>query len=223
MKDATHIAVLLDRSGSMEAVKDETISGFNYFLKEQKAAGENATLTLVQFDSESTDVVHESRKVHDVPDLNQDTYQPRGSTPLLDALGQTITSTGRALAAIPEANRPDKVVFVVITDGQENASHQFTKTRIKEMIDHQSNTYNWQFLYLGANQDAFDEAGAVGIAKQRAADYTPLQTEVAFAATSMNVANYRRSGRVASLNYSDAQREAMVRPKDDEENQPEPQ
>ena len=153
------------------AVKDETISGFNYFLKEQKAAGDNASFTLVQFDSESTDVVHEARPVRDVPDLNGDTYQPRGSTPLLDALGETINSTGRTLAAIPETNRPDKVVFVVITDGEENASHKFTKSQVKEMIDHQTEKYNWQFIYLGANQDAFAEAGAVGIAMANAANY----------------------------------------------------
>src|SRR5437660_906084 len=194
MKDATHIAVLLDRSGSMADVKDETISGFNYFLKEQKAAGENASLTLVQFDSESTDVVHESRPVRDVPDLNPDTYQPRGSTPLLDALGQTINSTGRTLAAIPEANRPDKIVFVVITDGQENASHQFSKSRVKEMIDHQTGKYNWQFIYLGANQDAFAEAGAVGITVANTANYSPAYTQVAYARASENLANYRRSG-----------------------------
>jgi len=157
MKDATHIAVLLDRSGSMEAVKDETISGFNYFLKEQKAAGDNASFTLVQFDSQSTDVVHEARPVRDVPNLNGDTYQPRGSTPLLDALGETINSTGRTLAAIPDPNRPDKVVFVVITDGEENASHKFTKSQVKEMIGHQTEKYNWQFIYLGANQETAEQ------------------------------------------------------------------
>lgn len=217
MKDATHIAVLLDRSGSMADVKDETISGFNYFLKEQKSAGDNASFTLVQFDSESTDVVHEARPVRDVPDLNQDTYQPRGSTPLLDALGSTINSTGRTLAAIPEANRPDKVVFVVITDGQENASHQFTKARVKEMIDHQTGKYNWQFVYLGANQDAFAEAGAVGIEMANAANFTPANTVIAFRGTAVNVANYRRSGRAESLEYSEAQRENMMRPEEDED------
>ncbi len=217
MKDATHIAVLLDRSGSMDAVKDETISGFNYFLKEQKAAGDNASFTLVQFDSESTDVVHEARPVRDVPDLNADTYQPRGSTPLLDALGQTINSTGQTLAAIPAANRPDKVVFVVITDGQENASHRFTKARVKEMIDHQTGKYNWQFVYLGANQDAFEEAGAVGIAMANAANFTPANMEVAFMGTSVNVASYRRTGRAASLKYSDEQRADMVNPEEDKD------
>ena len=153
MKDATHIAVLLDRSGSMDAVKDETISGFNYFLKEQKAAGDNASLTLVQFDSESTDVVHEAKPVRDVPDLNGDTYQPRGSTPLLDALGQTINSTGRTLAAIPETNRPDKVVFVVITDGQENASRKFTPALISDRIAHHRDVEKWEFIFVGSNQD----------------------------------------------------------------------
>lgn len=219
MKDATHIVVLLDRSGSMDAVKDETISGFNYFLKEQKTVGDNASLTLVQFDSESTDVVHEARPVRDVPNLNGDTYQPRGSTPLLDALGQTINSTGRTLAAIPETNRPDKVVFVAITDGQENASHKFTKARVKEMIDHQTETYNWQFIYLGANQDAFAEAGAVGIRKANAANFDPAYTEMAYASTSVNVANYRRTARTSSLRYSDDQRAAMVNPKAEEENE----
>ena len=210
MKDATHIAVLLDRSGSMGDIKDDAIGGFNCFLKEQKAAGANATLTLVQFDTESTDVVHESMPILEVPDLNHQTFQPRGGTPLLDALGQTIDSTGRALAAIPEANRPNKVVFVVITDGQENSSHQHTKASVKERIDHQSSHYNWQFVFLGANQDAFDEAGAVGIAMGNAANFAPARMQVAFAATAANVASYRRSGNAAKLAYSDDQRAEML-------------
>ena len=210
MKDATHIAVLLDRSGSMGDIKDDAIGGFNCFLKEQKAAGANATLTLVQFDTESTDVVHESMPILEVPDLNHQTFQPRGGTPLLDALGQTIDSTGRALAAIPEANRPNKVVFVVITDGQENSSHQHTKASVKERIDHQSSRYNWQFVFLGANQDAFDEAGAVGIAMGNAANFAPARMQAAFAATAANVASYRRSGNAAKLAYSDDQRAEML-------------
>ena len=216
MKDATHIAVLLDRSGSMGDIKDDAIGGFNCFLKEQKAAGANATLTLVQFDTESTDVVHESMPILEVPDLNHQTFQPRGGTPLLDALGQTIDSTGRALAAIPEANRPNKVVFVVITDGQENSSHHHTKASVKEKIDHQSGQYNWQFVFLGANQDAFDEAGAVGIAMGNAANFSPARMQVAFAATSANVASYRRSGNAAQLAYSEDQRAEMLEEPDKE-------
>lgn len=214
MKDATHIAVLLDRSGSMGDIKDDAIGGFNCFLKEQKAAGANATLTLVQFDTESTDVVHESTPILEVPDLNHQTFQPRGGTPLLDALGQTIDSTGRALAAIPEVNRPNKVVFVVITDGQENSSHQHTKASVKEKIDHQSDQYNWQFVFLGANQNAFDEAGAVGIAMHNAANFAPARMQVAFAATAANVASYRRSGNAAKLAYSESQRSEMLEESD---------
>jgi Mg-chelatase subunit ChlD len=216
VKDATHIAVLLDRSGSMGDIKDDAIGGFNCFLKEQKAAGANATLTLVQFDTESTDVVHESMPILEVPDLNHQTFQPRGGTPLLDALGQTIDSTGRALAAIPEANRPNKVVFVVITDGQENSSHQHTKASVKEKIDHQSDQYNWQFVFLGANQNAFDEAGAVGIAMPNAANFAPARMQVAFAATAANVASYRRSGNAAKLAYSEDQRAEMLEESDKE-------
>lgn len=194
----------------MGDIKDETISGFNCFLEQQKAAGDNATLTLVQFDTESTDVVHESKPILEVPELNRQTFQPRGGTPLLDALGQTIDSTGRALAAIPETNRPDKVVFVVITDGQENSSHHHTKQSVKEKLDHQAGKYNWQFVYLGANQDAFHEAGAVGIAMANAANYAPARMQKAFAATAVNVAQFRRSGNAAKLAYSPEQRAELL-------------
>ncbi len=106
---------------------------------------------------------------------------------------------------------------MVITDGEENASHQFTKARVKEMIDHQTGKYNWKFIYLGANQDAFAEAGAVGIPMSTAANYAAARLQVAFAGTSANVASYRRSGRAASLEYSDDQREEMVNPEEPED------
>lgn len=211
MKDATYIAVLLDRSGSMNSVKDDTIGGFNQFLGEQKAAGDNALLSLVQFDTGGIDIVHESKPIKDVPELNSETYQPRGGTPLLDALGKTICSTGDALKAIPEANRPDKVVFVVITDGQENASKEYTKTRVKDMIDHQSGVYKWQFIYLGANQDAFAEAGSLGINLANAANYVGVATADAFAVASSNVGSYRKTAHAASLNFSGRQRARMMR------------
>lgn len=212
MKDETYIAVLLDRSGSMESVKDDTIGGFNQFISEQKLAGDNALLTLVQFDTVSVDVVHESMRIKNVPALTPETYQPRGGTPLLDALGETIHSTGRALEAIPESNRPDKVVFVVITDGQENSSHEHTKTSIKQLIEHQSSKYNWQFVYLGANQDAFDEAGSMGIPMAAAANYVGAATADAFAVASTNVGSYRKTARASSLHFSGGQRARMMKP-----------
>jgi hypothetical protein len=214
MKDETYIAVVLDRSGSMESVKAETISGFNHFLKEQKEQGANARLTLVQFDSQSTDFLTENQPVRDAQPLTEDIYQPRGMTPLLDALGATINSTGKTLNAIPEANRPDKVVFVIITDGEENASHQFTRAQIKEMIEHQSQVYKWQFVYLGANQDAFAEAGEIGINPAAVANFKVANMEEAFLATSMNVASYRKMGNAAKLAYSDAQRYDLAEDED---------
>ena len=216
MKDATHIAVLLDRSGSMESIKAETISGFNFFLNEQKKGGANASLTLVQFDTQATEIVHEARPIQSVPELNADMYQPRGGTPLLDALGETIISTGRTLEVIPEANRPDKVVFVIITDGQENSSHKFSKGQIKEMLERQTNVYKWQFVYLGANQDAFAEAGNMGIVMGRAANFSPAHMATAFAVASENVALFRRSNDAESLNYTSAQRERMTKDEDGE-------
>lgn len=213
MKDSTHIAVLIDRSGSMGSVKNETISGFNHFVKEQRDAGDNATLTLVQFDSGGIDTLQEMTPIKAVPDLNSDTYQPRGMTPLLDALGKTIDSTGKQLSAIPEENRPSQVVFVVITDGLENASHQFTKAKIAEMIGVQEGTYRWQFVYLGANQDAFAEAKGMNINVANAATFRPTAAsmDAAYAATAKNVVSYRRSRRASSLKFSDEQRARMLR------------
>jgi hypothetical protein len=215
MKDTTHIAVLLDRSGSMDSIKAETISGFNFFLNEQKKGGANASLTLVQFDTQATEIVHENRPIDSVPELNAETYQPRGGTPLLDALGETIISTGRTLEVIPEENRPDKVVFVIITDGQENSSRKFTNSQIKEMTEHQTNVYKWQFMYLGANQDAFAEAGNMGIAMANAANFTPANMPAAFAVASESVAAYRRSNDVKSLRYTEEQRERMTKDEED--------
>ena len=213
MKDSTHIAVLLDRSGSMGAVKDETISGFNHFLKEQKSAGDNATLTLVQFDSEGIDTVFNANPIKEVPNLTPETYEPRSWTPLLDALGKTINDTGAHLRDTNESERPDKVVFVVITDGQENASREFTKSRIKEMIDHQTEVYNWQFVYLGANQDAFAEARGMGVRRDNVANYAVENMDAAFMLTSMNVAEYRRAGVAEKLKYSAPQREELMKKK----------
>jgi hypothetical protein len=196
----------------MESVKDETISGYNAFIREQKEAGDNASLSLVQFDSQSIDMLQEFTPIIGVPDLDSHTFQPRGMTPLLDALGKTVNSTGKSLEAIPEANRPDKVVFVVVTDGQENASHEFDKARIKAMIEHQTNVYQWSFVYLGANQDAFTEAAHIGIQMDNAADFAPAAAAAAFAVASSNVADYRRTGQRSSLNYSAPQRARMMKP-----------
>lgn len=210
MKDVTLIAVLLDRSGSMGDVKAETISGFNHFLKDQQSAEGKATLTLVQFDSQGIDTIHDNQAIGEVKPLTSATYQPRGTTPLLDALGKTINDTGKRLSDMQESERPDKVVFVVITDGLENASREFSKSRIKEMIEHQTNVYQWQFVYLGANQDAFTEAAKIGVTLDNAADFNVKNMGEVYKVASANLRVYRRTGTRASLSFNDEQRKKLV-------------
>lgn len=169
--DYTDITLVLDRSGSMEAVRSDTIGGFNAFLKDQQNAGVGtATITLVQFD-DIYEPVYRAIALTDAPPLTTKTFVPRGSTALLDAVGQAITETGARLAALPEAERPDKVIFVILTDGQENASHKCTMPQISDMIRHQRDTYNWEFVFLGANQDAIATAAQIGVNAEAALTY----------------------------------------------------
>jgi hypothetical protein len=153
---------LLDRSGSMESCWDDTIGGFNAFLSEQKADG--GTLTLIQFDHEYN-MAYERVKIDEVTALTRETYTPRGSTALLDAIGRLIKDW--KVTSNPSV--------VILTDGQENSSHKFTKVHIKDLIE-QKTKDGWTFAYLGANQDAFAEAGSIGIAPGCTMNYDATRT-----------------------------------------------
>lgn len=216
MKDFTEIVVVLDRSGSMESRRDDVIGGYNAFVQEQKLAGPNAAITLVTFDDQSIDTVQEHTPVLNLPSLNRDGYIPRGGTPLLDTLGKVINETGDYLRNLSEGQRPDKVVVVVITDGYENASRKFTKEQISGMIKRQEKDYNWKFVYLGANQDAFAEAAHLNINVQRAATFNPSRFVYSSGITGSNVASYRTSGQAAALNYSKSQLDNMVADDEDD-------
>lgn len=158
----THIAVVLDRSGSMMNIKNDAIGGFNQFLQSQKQVPGKCTFTLAQFDDQY-EIVHSMRSIHDVPELTGHTYQPRGLTRLLDAIGKTIVEVGNRLREMPENERPGKVVFMVLTDGHENDSREFrNKFSIQEMIKIQQEAYNWQFVFLSSTLDAYDVAGSYG-------------------------------------------------------------
>ena len=134
----THISIILDRTGSMESIKDDTIGGFNAFLKEQKAQPGEATLTLVQFDSQDPyEVIHAMKAIKEIPELDGKTYVPIANTPLLDAIGRGINDLGKKLDDMKKKERPEKIVLVVITDGQENASKEFSKKDIVKMIKKQ--------------------------------------------------------------------------------------
>lgn len=168
----THITIVLDRSGSMLTRMSDTIGGFNTFLKTQQAAPGEATLSLVLFDHEY-DMRYHVRPVAQVPPLDEATYTPRGNTALLDAMGRAITYTGELLRLRPEDERPAKVVFVVITDGEENSSREFSKAQIAEMVRKQTDTYKWEFVYLGADQDAITVAHNYGFKGTHATTFVP--------------------------------------------------
>jgi hypothetical protein len=161
-KNLTEIAYILDRSGSMQAMVEPAIAGFNQFLREQIEAPGNARLTLVLFDNEYL-VPCDGLPIEEVVELDTTTYVPRGSTALLDAIGRTINELGARLAAIPESARPGQVIIAIFTDGYENASRQFDLHKINDLITHQRENYNWQFLFLAANQDAIATAAQMGI------------------------------------------------------------
>ena len=185
----TDITVLLDRSGSMESIASDVVGGFTQFVEEQRKGAGSAVLSLVQFDSQSIDSLFTAKPVHDIKLPVE--FHPRGSTPLLDALGQTIVATGARLRAMPESDRPGRVIFVAITDGLENASHEYNLDRIREMIQHQESVYKWDFVYLGANVDAFAESEAMGFASHKAGSFQPALMRQALGASARMINDLR--------------------------------
>ncbi len=164
------IAFVLDRSGSMNICRDAAIEGFNRFLKEQQQVEGLAKLTLVLFDDEYLVPVN-ALPVAEVVPLDEETYVPRGSTALLDAIGRTIKELGTRLAALPESDRPAQVIVAILTDGEENSSHNYTWHQLAAAIKRQTEEYRWTFLFLGANQDAIATAAQMNIAAANAASY----------------------------------------------------
>lgn len=166
----TSINVIIDQSGSMGHLTQDTIGSFNTFLSEQKLVPGEAVVTLTTFNNESN-VVHNFVKLASVPDLDKRTYSPRGGTALLDAMGETINSVGAKLAAMPEDERPSKVIFLIITDGEENSSRTFTKEQIKSMVEHQSQVYSWEFSFYGSSMDQIHGAQSLGISSTNTNQY----------------------------------------------------
>lgn len=167
MKDKTLIAVVLDRSGSMGTVGVETVGMFNNFLKEQREQPGEASLTLAQFDN-LYQVDYSDKPIKDCPNLILGTtYSPRGMTALYDAIGKTITEVGVKLEKTPEEDRPSKVLLVVITDGEENNSKEYTANRVKEMIKHQQEKYSWDIIFLAAGIDFSKTAATLNVAQSK--------------------------------------------------------
>lgn len=180
----TEIAFILDRSGSMESMTRAAIAGYNEFLAAQQATVDDhgqpipATFTLILFDHEYLPI-HHREDIQTARPLTLETYVPRGSTALLDAIGRTIDDLGAELAATPEADRPSKVIIAILTDGQENASQRYSMADINQRITHQTEKYSWEFLFLGANQDAIATAAHLGIHAHQAATFVANEDDMA--------------------------------------------
>jgi hypothetical protein len=195
----------IDRSGSMASVVDDTIGGFNAFVDRQKQGEGFARLTLVEFDHECH-IVYERRDIQEVSHLDPGSYIPRGNTALLDAIGRTIIAVRGAIAVERPSARPGNVVFVIITDGMENASSEFTRSQILEMIRaHQEE--GWEFLFFGANQDAIGEAASMGIDAARAASWE--KARILHDVYSEKLAQFRSRKDRESLHLTPEERERL--------------
>lgn len=207
----THIHFILDRSGSMDSIRDDTIGGFNNFLKSQKTAPGEATMTLVQFDEQDPyEVIVDRKPVAQVKALTGSTFIPRAGTPLCDAVGRGINELGKQLGDLPEEQRPEKVAFVILTDGMENASREFNQAKVLEMIKHQTEKYSWAFMFLGANIDAISVAKGIGINPQAAITFAAnaIGTTSAYKGVARVMTSYRAGGQSLAFDaqaYADQQ------------------
>ena len=198
-KNLTELVFILDRSGSMAGLEKDTIGGFNGMIEKQRLESGEAYISTVLFDNEC-DVIHDRVSLERVPRLTEKEYYVRGCTALLDAVGGAIHHIGNVHKYAREEDRPEKTLFVITTDGMENASRHYTYEKVKAMIAHQKERYGWEFLFLGANIDAAREAVRFGIDPNMAADYCAdsVGTGVAYAAVTEAVCDFRASRPMAA-------------------------
>lgn len=205
-ENSSLIAVVMDRSGSMVAMRDETINGFNHFLEDQKKQPGECKLYYTQFDNEY-EIMHDFIDIQAMKPLTYETYEPRGMTALLDAIGVTITAVGKRLASLPEDQRPSTVIFVIQTDGMENSSKEYTLPNIQEMIKTQAEQFNWQFLWMAAGEDALRGFAAMGADMGQTMSYnaSTVSNNVAYSAMSSNVLHARTTG--STRTFTDEERD----------------
>lgn len=199
----THIAVVLDRSGSMHSIRKDMEGGLNEFFKSQAELPGKCLVDFAQFDQEY-DVVYTDKEVSEAKAV----LEPRGGTALLDAIGKTVVTFGEKLAALKESERPGKVLVVIVTDGQENSSVDWNRSALKALVEKQTNEFNWEFVFLGANMDAVAEAGSFGIRAGSALTYDTTNTGETISTLSGYASSYRSTGQAS---FTDEDRLAAVR------------
>lgn len=198
-KSLTEIIFIIDKSGSMHHLVDDTIGGFNSFVEEQKEEDGEARLTTVLFSS-SRQKLYDGLDICEVPQMDRKQYFASGTTAMLDAIGETIDEVQHRIDNTPEEERPAHILCVITTDGMENASHTYSKTQIQNMIEHQTKGHGWEFIFLGANMDAVHEASALGISQNNAATYIPdsIGTTTLYSAVSTATKSVRNTGAVTT-------------------------
>lgn len=169
-KGLTEIVYILDRSGSMGGLEADTIGGFNSMMEKQKKTGEKALVSTVLFDDEC-EVLHDRIPIDEIETMTDEQYYVRGCTALLDAVGGAIHHIGNVHKYAREEDRPEKTIFVITTDGMENASSRYSYDKVQKMVKRQQKKYGWEFIFIGANIDAYAEAQRFGIRKDRAVNY----------------------------------------------------
>ncbi|MBO6307749.1 MAG: VWA domain-containing protein [Oribacterium sp.] len=169
-KGYTEIVYILDRSGSMGGLEADTIGGFNAMMEKQKKTGEKALVSTVLFDDRS-EVIHDRVPIDKIEKMTDKQYYVRGCTALLDAVGGAIRHIGNVHKYIRPEDRPDNTLVVITTDGMENASSRYSREQVENMVKHQKEKYGWEFIFIGANIDAYEEARKFGISKERAVNY----------------------------------------------------
>lgn len=169
-KDLTEIVFILDRSGSMSGLESDTIGGYNAMLKKQRKVPGEATVTTVLFDDQY-ELLHDRIPLNGIAPITEKEYFVRGTTALLDAIGKTIYKISTAQKYTLDEERAAHIMFVITTDGMENASREFSYDKIRQMIEYQKSNYGWEFIFLGANIDAIATAKQFGIEEERATNY----------------------------------------------------
>ena len=207
----TELVFILDRSGSMAGLEADTIGGFNAMLKKQQAQPGQARVTTLLFDN-AHEFIHDRLDLAAVSPLNPDSYFVRGSTALLDAMGKSIQKVDRVMAATDPDHRPRQVLFVIITDGMENASRRFTREQVAQLV-HSRRQLGWEFIFLGANIDAVQTAGCYGIGADRAVDYLADRegTNLNFRVMSSMVTEYRQKAKISDEHLDEIRKDVRKR------------
>lgn len=198
------VHVVLDRSGSMMLVKDDTIGAFNSYVSSLAKDAPNSKLSLTIFDSQSVDTIVLNRPIADVEPLTGDTYQPRASTPLYDAVGKVV-------GLLDEAKGGNKAL-IILTDGQENASREYTKDAVKKLLDERQEKKNWLVLYLGANQDAFAEGAKFGTQSATTLNYDTKNMAATMSVAAASTARYAVGGSRSAASFTAAERKRAKTP-----------